>query len=248
MFDEIIEQLRSYCDCIGDLDTDNPDKRSKVEKNLTELIRLVSVSTCWATGKVPKFKEGCCCHDTFCDSFLLSTREEVLEPQDISDLCGSCDGGLMKINLYYNQVIADSITIDIVYRDGIRFENVPFGEFTYDPYGEILWLDMSEYLPSGTCSCRELYKIIIRYDAGFERLPECLLPVFCELLKYVDDMNRCDCEACPVCEIREDSEEPDNRNQKDIWYWVRKQLYETWIRQLEMIALCDYPKYWGNVL
>ena len=45
MFDEIIEQLRSYCDCIGDLDTDNPDKRSKVEKNLTELIRLVSIST-----------------------------------------------------------------------------------------------------------------------------------------------------------------------------------------------------------
>lgn len=245
MFDEIIEQLRDYCECIGDLDTDNIAKRQQVERNLTELIRLVSILTCWASGKIQKFSGGCCC-ENYCDSFLMQPREEVFEPEIVRSC--TCGNGIVKVSPYYRMIRPETITVSIHYRNGIELEEVPVGEYSFDPYEETLWIDLSEYL-TDSCDCREIVRVVVNYEAGFERLPECLLPVFCEMLQYMNDMNRCNCESCSSCEMREDSEEPDEKNQKDVWFWVRKNLYEAWSRQLEMISLCQArSRLWGAVI
>ena len=56
----VIEQLSEYCDCLTEVN----------EKDVDELIHLISVYTCW-TGKV-------------CDTFLSAERKEVinLPPRD----------------------------------------------------------------------------------------------------------------------------------------------------------------------
>ncbi|MBG8798868.1 hypothetical protein FKR58_24525, partial [Salmonella enterica subsp. enterica] len=78
--DEIIEQLKEFCDCFPCDVEDN-----KLEKTVKEAIHLISLLTCWTQRP--------------CETFLMSERQEVFDMDNY--LPCSCDDGIMELDLFY---------------------------------------------------------------------------------------------------------------------------------------------------
>lgn len=229
MYEEIIEQLSSSCDCISD----NEWESSKLESNITEFLDLISTMTCWKTKA--------------CENFLSSEREEVFDVDIITD-CRNCDSGLVVKTLYFDEVQTDSIEVKILIRNRLEFEEIeiPSEDFAFNPYTGELYVDLSDYAVGDACTCDKVIKMIVTYVAGYETLPDCLLPVLCDYLDYVIDMNKCSC-SCSVCDSDSTSdvviEEPENDEYISIKLRIRNMITENYMRQLEFISLCGTRKY-----
>lgn len=226
--DKIFQQLKSYCNCT-----------EVEEKNVFELIGLVSMATCWTRKP--------------CDTFLTSEREEVIDLESCLPDCG-----VYTFDPFYHPFDKDSFTFTLIKQQGLEEESIPITDYVYSEVDDNFRLDLPlpncNCVSECTCGCKAGYKLLVTYEAGYDELPECLLPIFCEALYYVNELNRCDCEDCPPCNTKYQEAisyvtgEGATITDKLADYFVRT-LTRQFVRELSLISLCaDNDDIWGIVV
>lgn len=226
----IYDQLRNYCDCLADDVTD---------ADIDELVSLISMYTCW-TNKP-------------CDTFLMGEREEVIELPDCVD---DCD--VFEFSPFYEPFDMPSVAFTMVTQIGID-ESTQSIEAKYSEIDRKFKMKLP--IPGCDCDiecgCKAKYKLLVRYYAGYEEIPDCLLPIFCEGLQYIIERKKCDCEDCQTC----GDQYIDNSNSKRLIYgantlteqlkvFFMETLTAQYTRQLSLISLCGKKRYdlWGFVV
>lgn len=214
----IYEQLAAYCEC-----------EKVVESDVDHLIDLISMATCWTQRP--------------CENFLMAERKEVIDLPDCLDECN-----IVSFMPFFTPFEESSFEFTLVKREGIEETYTSIHTYAWSEADETFRLQLPiptcECQPC-TCGCKPEYKLMVTYDAGYEELPECLLPVFCEALKYVHELRTCDCEVCSPCS----SEVIDTQDYASS-YSIRDRLKDffvvtltrQYVRQLSLIALCDRSK------
>ncbi len=221
LYQELYDQIQGYCSCMGEIN------ECEVEKYLSQLVDYVSAMTCWKRKT--------------CETFLSSEREEVFSPSYVKD-CG-CDHGMTVIPFYYTHVFEPTIEVTIQLRDGVHFCEVLVepDDYSFDVYENELYINLSKYLGlvGGQCDCTKMHRVIVRYIAGYDRIPDCILPIFCDLMNYIVELNSCDCDRCTECESgSEEQEIPDDENQQLIHSWIQQAVTTVYINQLGLMSLC----------
>lgn len=222
------EQLAEYCDCI-----------EVEDKDVEELINLISVYTCW-TGEV-------------CSTFLSGSRREVI---DLPDCVCDCD--VLEYEPFYSPYVAGSFTFTLIEIDGINETAVPIRNYNHsmveDKFRIELPLQNCKCGCRTECGCPTKYKLLVTYTAGYNEIPDCLLPIFCEALQWIKDKNTCDCECVPC---QDDSSE---RKYYEIDYstlegtlkdYFTRVLTMQYRNLLSTISLCDHKdkvKFWAVVV
>lgn len=219
----IYDQLSEYCDC------------QKVnESDVDELVQLVSMYTCWEQHP--------------CENFLMTDRKEVVE---LPDCLEDCD--IFEFEPFYTPFIVDSFTFTMVEINGLKEMSTPITDFVYSETDDIFRLELplnSCKCGSNRCGCSSTYKLVVTYTAGYEEIPECLLPIFCEMLQYIHEQNEC-CEECQTCDNESTTQEnPYGATiSAQLKYYIVRTMTEQYKRQLSLISLCDRPnKVWGFVI
>lgn len=220
------EQIKEYCDC-QDVD----------ERDVNELINLISTYTCWAQSP--------------CETFLASERREVKElPNCICDDCY-----VYEFTPFYAPFDADSFEFTLVEQNGITETTLNLSNYIYSETDGNFKLELP--LPNckcrPRCGCESKYKLLVTYIAGYEEIPECLLPLMCEAVYWVHDKNKCECADCDACDPTKNTEQGtinyatlDGRLQDHFLAVLTKQYFN----QLSLISLCQRYKgeLWGLVV
>ena len=222
----IYEQLSEYCDCINVSDRD-----------VDELISLISSYTCWMQKP--------------CETFLQSERKEV---KDLPDCVCECD--LYEFEPFYTPFDKDSFEFTLIEQNGVQETSTPITEYVYSEADEKFRLELP--LPNCDCNpecgCKSKYKLLVTYVAGYELIPECLLPLMCEALQWIIEKNKCDCSECQPC----DPNNRDNVNGQINYASLTGRLQEHFLtvltvqyfRSLSLISLCTRCRghLWGVVV
>lgn len=219
----VIDQLDSYCDCLD-----------VKESDVFELINLISVQTCW-TDK-----------SSLCQTFLKGDRKEVV---DLPDCICDCD--VFTFEPKYVPFEPDSFAFTVIEQDGINETAIEITDYVYSAVDEVFRMELP--LPdckcAPKCGCEKKYKLLVTYVAGYELIPDCLLPVFCEALQWIKDKNECCCD-CEPCEKESSEGVVDESTLTGMLqeYFITT-LTEQYIRQLQMISVCRYKDYlWAVVV
>ena len=230
----VYEQLTEYCDCLY-VEADEVYEPTFTQKEVDELIHLISSYTCWAQKP--------------CETFLQGARKEVV---DLPNCVCDCD--IFEFEPFYVPFDPDSFTFTLIEQNGIEETLTDITTYGYSEADEKFRLELP--LPSCKCSpqcgCKSNYKLMVRYTAGYDGIPECLLPIFCEALQYIIERHKCECEKCQDCDN-------DYQVEKRIDYTsLTGMLQEHFIniltaqyfRQLSLISLCGKRNYhlWGVVV
>lgn len=220
MITDIVEQLTEYCSCVQDVE----------EKDVQEIIDLVSMLTCWTNNP--------------CDTFLMGARKEVEE-------LPSCIDCSYKFEPFYHPFDIDSFKFTVVEVDGTTITETEVTDYVY--YNGEFILNLP--LPSCECDCKRCgcdpeYSLVIEYNAGYEGLPDCLLPVFCNLLDVIQAKNTCDCEKDCACNTEESIQyATGDVVTAALETDLGKMLVEQYKKQLSMLSLCEERKWiWGIVV
>lgn len=219
----ITEQLTSYCECL-----------EVKESDVNELINLISVQTCW-TDK-----------DNLCQTFLKGDRREVV---DLPDCFRECD--VFTFEPKYVPFDPDSFTFTVIEQDGINETATEITDYVYSAVDEVfrMVLPLPDCDCSPKCGCEKKYKLLVTYVAGYELIPDCLLPIFCEALQWIQEKNKCCCD-CEPCE-KESSEGVIDESTLTgrLQEYFLTTLTEQYIRHLEMISVCKAKDYlWAVVV
>lgn len=221
----ILEQLKTYCDCIDGIE----------EADVEELIDLISVYTCWTSKP--------------CETFLMGSRKEVVTlPRCMDD----CD--VFTFEPFYYPFSEESFSFTLIEQNGTTETATPITDFAYSAVDEAfrLKLGLPECKCKPVCGCESTYKLLVTYDAGYEELPECLIPVFCAGLQWIKEKNACECECIP-CEDDPITREPlvDGTTLKgQLQMYFLEMLTNQYKRQLSLISLCNnrHRTLWGFVV
>ena len=177
----VYEQLTEYCNCLVSGSEDG--FQSIDHRAVDELIHLISVYTCWATNP--------------CETFLQGERKEVV---DVPDCICDCD--VFEFDPYFAPFDPDSFTFTLIEQRGIEETLTEVTSYVYSEADEKFRMELP--LPNcdcyDPCGCKSRFKLMVTYVAGYEEIPECLLPLMCEALQWILEKNECDCEACQDCE------------------------------------------------
>ena len=220
------EQLTEYCNC-----------QDVEEKDVNELINLISTYTCWAQSP--------------CETFLKGERKEVRNlPSCIKDDCF-----VYEFEPFFAPFDPDSFEFILIEQNGITETSVSLSSFTYSEVDGNFKLELP--LPSckcqPKCGCESKYKLLVKYIAGYEGIPECLLPLMCEALYWIAEKNKCDCEDCDACDPTKNTDEGvinyaslGGRLQEHFLNVLTRQYFN----QLSLISLCQRYKgeLWGVVV
>lgn len=226
MYEEVIEQLLDYCECIKDLGKDP----AELERNVAELIQLISIQTCWAQSP--------------CETFLNSERTEYME---VGDICKcSCDGTVVEFLPFYYPFNPLSFKVELIRLEGIKEEVTGIAEedFAFITSLGILRIDLRDYVEGqNKCSCKVDFRLRITYDAGFELIPDCLLKLFCDLLGVIYRKNTCTCGHCAACNAGNDDDVPAIYTEEDtisptIDDYLDRVILDSYRDQLALISLC----------
>lgn len=220
------EQLTEYCDC-----------QDVAEKDVTELINLISTYTCWANEP--------------CETFLKGERREV---KDIPNcLCDDCS--VYVFEPLYAPFDPESFEFTLVEQNGITETQSILSQYSYSEVDGNFRLELP--LPNckckPDCGCESTYKLLVTYVAGYEGIPECLLPLFCEALTWIAEKNKCCCDdGCEACDPTKNTDEGiinyatiEGRLQEHFLNILTKQYFN----QLSLISLCKRYRgeLWGVV-
>lgn len=218
------EQLTEYCNC-----------QDVEEKDVNELINLISTYTCWAQNP--------------CETFLASERREV---KDLPNCVNGCD--VYEFEPFYAPFDPDSFEFTLVEQNGITETTVTLSAFYSEVDGKFrLELPLPNCKCMPKCGCESKYKLLVTYVAGYEEVPECLLPLMCEALYWIADKNKCACEDCDACDPTKNTDEGvinyatlDGRLQDHFLNVLTRQYFN----QLSLISLCQRYKgeLWGVVV
>lgn len=221
---QIVDQLRAYCACVEDI----------TEEDVAELIQVVSMATCWQRVQ--------------CETFLEGARREVIELPS----CADCP---IIFEPYYHPFDAASFKFHLVKVEGISETTTEITEFSYSDIGRVFRIDTG--LPSCKCRCDPCntcpvqYYLTVDYDAGYDELPECLLPVFCNLLEIIKAKRNCNCDNVCGCDNQEEQVTYAKGDVVSVQLETElgKILVESYKNQLGLISLCRGRKYlWGVVV
>ena len=219
----VYEQLIEYCDCLIVSEPHEAPYAKFDERDVNELIDLISNYTCWANKP--------------CETFLQSERKEVIDVKDCS-----CECDVIEFEPYYAPFDVDSFEFTLVEQNGIEETLTPITTYKYSEADEKFRLELP--LPNcdckPRCGCKSNYKLVIKYVAGYEELPECLLPLFCETLQWIIDKNKCDCEKCEECENKYTDKHEIDFTTVDgrLKNYFLNVMVSQYIRQLSLISLC----------
>lgn len=221
----IYEQLSKQCNCMGEVK----------EADIDELINLVSVYTCWTQKP--------------CETLLSGERREVI---DLPDCMEDCE--VFTFEPFYQPFDKESFAFTLIAQTGIEEQATEITDFTYSEldgnFKMVLPIPSCKCKPP--CGCPTKYKLLVTYVAGYEELPVCLIPLFCEALQYIKEKNNCDCEKCSTCDTKYDEDKVEVlvydaatlTNQLKA-YFIRT-LTSQYKRQLSLISLCGRPsELWG---
>lgn len=219
----VFEQLKDKCNCI-DVD----------EASVNELINLISVYTCWANEP--------------CETFLMSTRREVI---DLPNCQSGCD--VFSFVPFYHPFVTESFVFKLVEQNGITETVTEITDYAYSEVDQAFRLELA--LPdckcSPQCGCASTFKLLVTYDAGYEEIPDCLIPVFCEALQWILQKNECNCENCEPCDSDDDVTIIDTGTLTGQLqaFWLET-LTNQYRRQLGLISLCsrNVSRIWGFVV
>lgn len=210
----VTEQLTEYCDCLD-----------VKESDVNELISLISVWTCWTRKDNP------------CDTFLKSERKEVV---DLPDCISDCD--VFTFEPRFKPFDPESFAFAVIEIDGITETATEITDYTYSVIDEVfrMVLPLPDCKCMPKCGCEKKYKLLVTYVAGYELIPDCLLPVFCEALKWIKEKNECCCD-CEPCENDTTVGEIDESTLSGMLqeYFITT-LTKQYIRQLELISVCEW--------
>lgn len=218
------DQLKEYCECV---DVDSSD--------IAELVNVVSLATCWTRKP--------------CETFLTSERKEVIDLPD----CLDCP---ITFEPYYQPFDPDSFEFSLVKIEGVEETVTPITEFSYSMVDDVFRINPG--IPSCECKpcycgCPPQYKLLVTYDAGYDELPDCILPILCDMLSLIHEKRKCDC-GCVVCEDGTTEEEikypSGDALTASVQIELAKMLTQTYQNQLGLISLChgDYQRLWGMVV
>lgn len=212
-----------------------------LNRNVEELIWLVSNLTCWSNKP--------------CETLLNSERIEYLDVDEF-DPC-SCEGLTLFYPFYYDPIDSKSFDVSLITIDGVNEETEKISSeyYGYSESEGVLRIDVRPYVQYGNCGgCKPKYRLMIKYNAGYEIIPECLLQLFCDLLHVIYTKNNCDCSSCQACqsatgegEIRFD--EGDEISPKLLIY-MNILIEQAYRRQLGLLSLCNRKVFnrWGMVI
>lgn len=208
---DIYSQITNYCDC-----------EHVTEKDVDELIDLVSIATCWTQEP--------------CETFLKSERREII---DLPDCMDDCD--VYEFEPFYYPFDPESMSFKLVEINGIDEEISDIDSFRFSEITDSFKLLLP--IPScecgcDACGCPTKYKLVATYMAGYEGVPECLLPLFCAAVHWIDNKNDCDCDCVPC-------KEDDNEEATGMKYYFLEILEKMYIKQLGLISLCNRSKRYG---
>lgn len=241
--DELIEQLRSSCSCLGQFDD------QKAIDLVEDLLHTLSQMTCWS--------------DDNCQTLLKGERQEIL-PIHVGDPC-CCDAYYNEYTLKYDMIDESSIVLQLKVDEGIHTSliAVPDEYWAYDYIENLLKVDLEGLLEDDRCKCGPSTKLLINYEAGYDpaNLPECIIKPLCVMLKaLVASSTGCG----PLEECANLSEKAlDARLQsysiEDIsWRWVIDKtsidhmflqiIKKTYMRRLATISQCDRSIYGDQIL
>ena len=216
----IEEQLRDFCDCVKE---DNA-----FSKNGEELINVVSLATGWMRSP--------------CETLMTGVRHEVFDVE-----CSDCP---IEFTPYYHPYNVSSFHFYLITTKGME-ETVTELEHVYSAYRDVFRIDLGlDCACTVTCGCETTYKIAVEYEAGYDLLPDCLLPVFCNILEVIQAKNTCDCN----CGCEGSGEDDVKYASGDIVTValetdLGKMLVEQYKNQLAMLSLINgVSKMWGFVV
>lgn len=231
---EILEQIKDNCDCIP-VDMKDEEILSTIE----EVISLISFMTCWTTKP--------------CETLLKSKRTEIIKMDEF--LPCSCDDGIMEIDLYFKPVEATSIKVYSVHREGVKeiTTELSDNEISYSTIKDLLYVDIRNHaiIQGDCCVCKQEQYLMIEYIAGFELIPNCLLPLVCDLFHIVYDKNKCCCDKCVSCNMdNSDSGYYDTGNidiSNEIANVLTSLITNVYTKQLSLISVCklNCNNVWG---
>lgn len=160
----IEEQLRDFCPCVKE--------DGAFSANVAEMINVVSLATGWMR--------------TPCETLMSGERKEVFPVE-----CEDCP---IEFTPYYHPFEPDSFSFYLIQTKGLE-ETVTELDFSYSEANGLFRVDlgMDCKCMAKECGCPTTYQVMAKYTAGYDLLPDCLLPVFCNLLEVIRAKNSCDC-------------------------------------------------------
>lgn len=222
----IYEQLTEYCDCMNEV----------TERDVDELINLISSYTGWMQHP--------------CETFISDVRKEVI---DIPNCICECD--VYEFEPLYYPFDKDSFVFTLVEQNGIQETTTVLTNVAYSEVDEKFRMELpltSCKCSKPKCGCESKFKLLVEYVAGYELLPDCLLPLFCEALGWIAEKNKCDCDDCQPCNPSENTVQGvinyaslTGRLQEHFLTVLTVQYF----RQLSLISLAKRKGYlWGVVV
>lgn len=208
------------------------------DKDVFDMVSIVSLATGWANKN--------------CDTFLLSDRREVID-------LPSCMDCPYEFEPYYRPFDPESFTFTLVKIKGIEETSTPVNfAYSVDKKFRI-------ELPKCECACDECgcpaqYKLVVTYKAGYNLLPECLLPVMCNLIEVIHAKNACDCCNDCGCGDKTTYDSDGNITAQTITYKsgdvvsvfleteLGKMLVEQYKNRLAMLSIIRRNRFWGFVV
>ncbi len=222
----IIDQLSKYCDCVRDVS----------EGDIAELVNVISLATCWMQNP--------------CETFLTSERREVIDLPD----CMDCP---MEFTPFYHPYDRESFSFSLLTVEGLTETVTEITDFAYSEAMGLFRVETGlpdcECAPKCTPDCKPVYKLIVTYTAGYDEIPSCLLPVFCNILEVIKAKNDCSCDNCDDCENKYDEDNIQYATGDIVTVALEtdigKLLVEQYKKQIGMISLCNKPSsLWGFVV
>lgn len=238
--ERVINQLKDNCDCLPKM-TEN-----EFIANVDQMIYIISLMTCWVKDK--------------CDTFLNSPRKETLDLSCIEPC--NCDGTILDFKPFYRPFQPETFEVYVVTMNGLHetVEKIPEDKIFYSDFFQKLRIDLNGYAEicdMDICGCPGEQKLVVNYDAGYEQLPDCLIPVFCRVLSTFAEANDCECETCTTCQIdSKDIVEVKEVTGFDKQDWAslsfdrftKKLLSTAFRKQLGLISLCPGRRnIWGLI-
>lgn len=226
----IVDQLKAYCDCVEDI----------TDADVAELVNIISLATCWVTAP-PKPGEDC-------PTFLKGARREVMDLPS----CADCP---VIFEPYYRPFDETSFKFYLLKIEGIEETMTEITDFAYSEIGGVFRVNTG--LPSckctvcDPCGCPPEYKLVVTYEAGYDELPECLLPVFCHVLEVIKARRECECCNDCGCEGQELQVKYASGDVVSVQLEteIGQILVQNYKNQIGMISLCRGRKYlWGFVV
>lgn len=244
----IYEQLGSYCDCSVVKD-----------KDVDEAINIVSQLTCWNSGSERRL-------GVMCQTFLMGARKEIV---DLPDCLPKCPAFLFYP--FYYPFDMNSFTFKVAHISGVNETITELTDVHWIETKGAFGIDLSEIIPSchckcDCCSCKDEFKLIVEYDAGYEEIPECILPIMCNLVNVIEAKNNCDCdEQCPSCSNSTTTVNPMTGQLQTSVQTIKyasgdlttvqletelaRLIVDNYKREIGLISLCSDPKeLWGTVV